>query len=32
MLTDRKENPEEHIYKLNEKVLIRDYIYETEKE
>ncbi len=32
MLTDRKENPEEHIYKLNEKVLIREYIYETEKE
>jgi len=32
MLTDRKENPEEHLYKLNEKVLIRDYIYETEKE
>jgi Fe-S-cluster-containing hydrogenase component 2 len=32
MLTDRKENPEEHLYKLNEKVLIREYIYETEKE
>lgn len=32
MLTDRKENPDEHIYRLNEKVLIREYIYETEKE
>ncbi len=32
MLTDRKENPEEHLYKLNEKVLIREYMYETEKE
>ncbi len=31
-LTDEKEKPEEHIYKLNERVLIRDYIYVTEKE
>ena len=31
-LTDEKEKPDEHIYKLNERVLIRDYIYVTEKE
>ncbi len=31
-LTDEKEKPDEHIYQLNEKVLIRDYIYVTEKE
>ncbi len=30
--TDEKEKPEEHIYQLNERVLIRDYIYVTEKE
>jgi Fe-S-cluster-containing hydrogenase component 2 len=32
MLTDREEAPGEHIYKLNDKVLIREYIYTTEKE
>jgi Fe-S-cluster-containing hydrogenase component 2 len=31
-LTDREEAPGEHIYKLNERVLIREYIYTTEKE
>jgi Fe-S-cluster-containing hydrogenase component 2 len=31
-LTDEKEKPDEHIYQLNERVLIRDYIYVTEKE
>ncbi len=32
MLTDQNEKPEEHIYKLNERVLIREYIYTTENE
>lgn len=32
MLTDQNEKPDEHIYKLNERVLIREYIYTTEKE
>jgi len=32
MLTDQNEKPEEHVYQLNEKVLIREYIYTTEKE
>jgi Fe-S-cluster-containing hydrogenase component 2 len=32
MLTDGNEKPGEHIYKLNDKVLIREYIYTTEKE
>jgi len=31
-LTDEKEKPEEHIYQLNDKVLIRDYVYLNEKE
>jgi Fe-S-cluster-containing hydrogenase component 2 len=31
-LTDEKEKPDEHIYQLNERVLIREYIYVTEKE
>jgi formate dehydrogenase iron-sulfur subunit len=31
-LTDEKEKPDEHIYMLNDRVLIRDYIYVTEKE
>jgi Fe-S-cluster-containing hydrogenase component 2 len=31
-LTDEKEKPDGHIYQLNERVLIRDYIYVTEKE
>jgi formate dehydrogenase iron-sulfur subunit len=32
MLTDETEKPEKHIYQLNERVLIREYIYTTEKE
>lgn len=32
ILTDANEKPTEHIYKLNDKVLIREYIYTTEKE
>jgi Fe-S-cluster-containing hydrogenase component 2 len=32
MITDGDEKPAEHIYKLNDKVLIREYIYTTEKE
>jgi len=32
MLTDQNEKPDEHIYKLNERVLIREYLYTTEKE
>ena len=32
VLTDGNEKPGEHIYKLNDKVLIREYIYNTEKE
>src|SRR5674476_1506797 len=32
MLTDGNEKPGEHIYKLNDKVLIREYLYTTEKE
>jgi formate dehydrogenase iron-sulfur subunit len=32
MLTDGSEKPGEHIYKLNDKVLIREYLYTTEKE
>jgi Fe-S-cluster-containing hydrogenase component 2 len=32
ILTDGNEKPAEHIYKLNDKVLIREYIYTTEKE
>ena len=31
-LTDGNEKPREHIYKLNDKVLIREYLYTTEKE
>jgi hypothetical protein len=31
-LTSEDEKPEEHIYKLNERVLIRDYMYVTFKE
>lgn len=31
-LTDGNEKPGEHIYKLNDKVLIREYLYHTEKE
>ena len=31
-LTDSDEQPGENIYKLNEMVLIRDYLYTTEKE
>ncbi|MDM8002813.1 MAG: hypothetical protein QUS66_07825, partial [Bacteroidota bacterium] len=31
-LTVEGENPGEHIYLLNERVLIRDYMYVTEKE
>ena len=31
-LTGEGEKPEEHIYLLNERVLIRDYMYVTEKE
>lgn len=30
-LTDSDESPKENIYKLNDKVLIRDYLYTTEK-
>lgn len=30
--TDGNEKPGEHIYKLNDKVLIREYLYTTEKE
>lgn len=32
ILTDGEEKPGEHIFKLNDKVLIREYIYNTEKE
>lgn len=32
ILTDGNEKPAEHIYKLNDKVLIKEYIYTTEKE
>lgn len=32
ILTEGNEKPTEHIYKLNDKVLIREYIYTTEKE
>ncbi len=32
MLTDGDEQPGKHIYKLNERVLVRDYVYSTEKE
>jgi Fe-S-cluster-containing hydrogenase component 2 len=32
IITDGDEKPGEHIYKLNDKVLIREYIYTTEKE
>lgn len=31
-LTDEDESPEKHIYKLNEKVLVREYLYITEKQ
>ena len=31
-LTDGNEKPGEHIYKLNDKVLIKEYLYTTEKE
>jgi Fe-S-cluster-containing hydrogenase component 2 len=31
-LSDGNEKPGEHIYKLNDKVLIREYLYTTEKE
>ncbi|HCI55574.1 MAG TPA: 4Fe-4S dicluster domain-containing protein [Bacteroidales bacterium] len=31
-LTDMKESPEENIFKLNERVLIKDFIYKTDKE
>jgi len=30
-LTDSEESPEKNIYSLNEKILIRDYLYVTEK-
>jgi len=30
MITDQDESPEKNIYRLNEKVLIRDYLYTTE--
>jgi Fe-S-cluster-containing hydrogenase component 2 len=29
VLTDMKESPEENIYKLNDRVLIKDYLYKT---
>ena len=32
ILTDEDEKPGEHTYKLNDKVLIRDYLYTPEKE
>jgi hypothetical protein len=32
VLTEGEEKPGEHIFKLNDKVLIREYIYTTEKE
>jgi Fe-S-cluster-containing hydrogenase component 2 len=32
MLTDEDESPDLHIYSLNEKVLIKDYVYITEKQ
>jgi len=31
-LTDMKESPEENIFRLNERVLIKDFIYKTDKE
>jgi Fe-S-cluster-containing hydrogenase component 2 len=31
-VTDEDESPDKHIYKLNEKVLIKDYLYITEKQ
>ncbi|MBP8958893.1 MAG: hypothetical protein KBG40_00505 [Bacteroidales bacterium] len=31
-ITDMKESPEENIFKLNERVLIKDFIYKTDKE
>ncbi len=31
-LTDMKESPEKNIFKLNERVLIKDFIYKTDKE
>ena len=31
-LTDEDESPEKNIYRLNEKVLIKDYLYTTEKQ
>jgi formate dehydrogenase iron-sulfur subunit len=30
LLTDRRESPEEEIYKLNDKVLVKDHIYKTD--
>lgn len=30
-LTDKKESPEENIFKLNDKVLVKDFIYKTDK-
>jgi Fe-S-cluster-containing hydrogenase component 2 len=32
VITDEEEKPGEHIYRLNDKVLIRDYLYVPEKE
>jgi Fe-S-cluster-containing hydrogenase component 2 len=31
-ITDGDESPENHIYRLNEKVLVKDYLYTTERE
>lgn len=31
-ITESDESPDNHIYRLNEKVLIKDYLYNTEKE
>ena len=31
-LTDADESPEKNIYRLNDKVLIKDYLYITEKQ
>jgi hypothetical protein len=31
-LTEENESPEKHIYSLNEKVLVKEYLYITEKQ
>jgi hypothetical protein len=31
-MTDEDESPEKHIYRLNEKVLVKEYLYVTEKQ